>query len=87
MVAPLPPGLGPGHFGPELRRFVLARYHQGQCTVERTTRLLQDIGVEISKRQVQRLLTDKQEGFLAEDRAVLRAGLATAAWISTGGRK
>ena len=56
---------------------------------ERTTRLLQDIGIDISKRQVQRLLTDKQEGFLAEDRAVLRAGLATAAWISvddTGAR-
>ena len=89
VVAPLPPGLGRGHFGPELRRFVLAQYHQGQCTVERITRLLQDIGVDISKRQVQRLLTDKQEGFLAEDRDVLRAGLATAAWISvddTGAR-
>ena len=38
---------------------------------------------------MQRLLTEGQEGFLAEDRAVLRAGLATAAWISvddTGAR-
>jgi len=88
VVAPLPPGLV-GHFGPELRRFVLAQYHQGQCTVERLTRLLADIGAGISKRQVQRLLTDRQQGFLAEDRAVLRAGLATAAWISvddTGAR-
>ena len=82
-------GAWPGHFGPELRRFVLVQYHQSQCTVERTTWLLQDIGIDISKRQVQRLLTDKQEGFLAEDRAVLEAGLATAAWISvddTGAR-
>jgi Transposase IS66 family len=89
LVAPLPPELGLGHFGPELRRFVLAQYHQGQCTVERLTRLVQDIGLDISKRQVQRLLTDRQQGFLAEDRAVLRAGLATAAWISvddTGAR-
>ena len=58
--------------------------------MERLTRLVQDIGVlDISKRQVQRLLTDRQQGFLAEDRAVLRAGLATAAWISvddTGAR-
>lgn len=26
---------GRGHFGPELRRFVLMQYHQGQVTVER----------------------------------------------------
>jgi hypothetical protein len=88
VVAPLPPGVA-GHFGPELRRFVLAQYHQGQSTVERTTTLLKDIGIDISKRQVLRLLTAGQEGFRAEDRAVLRAGLATAAWISvddTGAR-
>lgn len=88
VVAPLPPGVA-GHFGPELRRFVLALYHQGQGTVERTTTLLRDIGLDISKRQVQRFLTEGQEGFLAEDRAVLQAGLATAAWISvddTGAR-
>ena len=88
VVAPLPPGTF-GHFGPELRRFVLALYHQGQSTVERITKLLADIGMDISKRQVQRFLTDKQQGFLAEDRAVLEAGLATAAWISvddTGAR-
>ena len=29
LVAPLPPGIV-GHFGPELRRFVLAQHHQGQ---------------------------------------------------------
>lgn len=81
VVAPLPPGTL-GHFGPELRRFALALYHQGQSTVERITTVLADIGMDISKRQVQRLLTDRQQGFLAEDRAVLRTGLATAAWIS-----
>src|SRR5829696_2503206 len=34
VVAPLPGGVD-GHFGPELRRFVLAQYHQGQVTVPR----------------------------------------------------
>jgi hypothetical protein len=89
VVAPLPPGLGLGHFGPELRRFVLALYHAGQSTVERITTLLAGIGIDISKRQVLRLLSEGQEDFHAEDRAVLRAGLATAAWISvddTGAR-
>ena len=32
IVAPLPPGIW-GHFGPDLRRFVLAQSHQGQVTV------------------------------------------------------
>ncbi len=88
LVAPLPAGIT-GHFGPALRRFVLAQYHQGQITVDRLTRLLRDLGVDISKRQMMRLLTAGQDGFLDEDRAVLRAGLETAAWITvddTGAR-
>src|SRR5215210_4902762 len=39
IVAPLPGGVE-GHFGPELRRFVLAQYHQGQVTVPRLVALL-----------------------------------------------
>ncbi|MCP5111907.1 MAG: transposase [bacterium] len=86
--APLPAGTR-GHFGPELRRFVLAQYHAAQTTVERLTALLRDLGVEISKRQVMRLLNDGQEGFHEEAAAVLRAGLETAGWVSvddTGAR-
>src|SRR5947209_7038930 len=61
-AAPLPAGID-GHFGPDLRRFVLMHYHQGQSTLPRLTALLQSLGVSISKRQVQRLLTDKQDDF------------------------
>jgi transposase IS66 family protein len=88
IVAPLPGGIR-GHFGPELRRFVLMQYHQGQVTVERLVTLLQAIGVSICKRQVMRLLTDEQGDFLMETRAVLRAGLETADWVTvddTGAR-
>jgi Transposase IS66 family len=88
IVAPLPSGIR-GHFGPELRRYVLMQYHQGQVTVERLVTQLQAIGVSISKRQVMRLLIDGQDDFLAETREVLRAGLATADWITvddTGAR-
>ena len=88
IVAPLPAGIA-GHFGPELRRFVLMLYHQGQSTLPRLTALLQSLGVAISKREAQRLLTEKQDGFLAEASEVLRAGLQTAPWISvddTGAR-
>jgi len=88
VIAPLPPGVT-GHFGPELRRCALAQYHQGQVTVPRLVAQLQAIGVNISKRQVMRLLIAGQDEFLAEARDVLRAGLETASWITvddTGAR-
>ncbi len=88
VTASLPAGVR-GHFGGELRRFVLALYHGAQTTVERLATLLRDLGVDISKRQVVRLLNDEQGGFGAEAQAVLRAGLETAPWISvddTGAR-
>jgi hypothetical protein len=47
------------------------------------------LGVSISKRQVQRLLTEKHDDFLVEARDVLRAGLETASFVSvddTGAR-
>jgi hypothetical protein len=81
ILAPLPAGVD-GHFGPELRRFVLMQYHQGQSTLPRLTALLRSVGVSISKRQVQRLLTDRQEAFVREARDVLRAGLETSAFVS-----
>ena len=59
-----------GHFGPELRRFVLAQYHQGQVTAARLVTLLRGFGVVISKRQVVRLLIAGKQSFLDEARAV-----------------
>ena len=88
VIAPLPAGIN-GHFGPELRRFVLMQYHQGQVTVPRLVAQLRDIGIDISKRQVMRLLTAGKDAFLDESRDVLRAGLATAPWLTvddTGAR-
>jgi hypothetical protein len=95
IVAALPEGTK-GHFGPDLRRFVLMQYHQGQTTLPRLTALLHSVGVSISKREVQRLLTATQDGFLDEPsfacsvaRDVLRAGLETSPWVSvddTGAR-
>ena len=88
IIAPLPQGIT-GHFGAELRRFVLMLYHQGQSTLPRLTALLQSVGVAISRREVQRLLTEQHDRFVAEAAEVPRAGLQTATWISvddTGAR-
>src|SRR6202049_4960241 len=88
LTAPLPAGID-GHFGPELRRFVLAQYHQGQTTAPRLVTLLRTFGILISKREVVRLLNTGHDGFHAEARDVLRAGLASSPWITvddTGAR-
>jgi Transposase IS66 family len=88
ILAPLPAGIA-GHFGAELRRFVLMHYHQGQSTLPRLLVLLRSMGVAISQRQLQRLLTAKHDGFIAEAQNVLRAGLETSSWVSvddTGAR-
>jgi hypothetical protein len=87
LTAPLPAGID-GHFGPQLRRFVLAQYHQGQMTVLRLVTLLRSIGIFISKRQVLRLLNEGQDDFLTEARDTLRAGLVSG-WVTvddTGAR-
>lgn len=88
IIAPLPEGLL-GGFGANLRRFCLVLHAQGQVTTERLTAILNGIGMDISKRQVVRLLTSDLDGFVAEDQAILRSGLATAPYISvddTGAR-
>ena len=88
VTAAMPPQIH-GHFGPGLRRFVLAQHHQGQVSMPRLLEQLRALGVAISKRQLVRLLTAGQDGFLSEARDVLRAGLASATWISvddTGAR-
>jgi hypothetical protein len=88
VIAPLPCGVR-GHFGAELRRFMMVQHVQGQVTVARLLAQLRSIGIDISKRQVMRLLIDNQQSFVEEARNVLRAGLETSAWITvddTGAR-
>ena len=51
-------------------------------TTERLTAILNGIGVEISKRQVVRLLTSNLDAFAEEDQQVLRAGLQCAPFIT-----
>ena len=82
IIASLPTGTD-GHFGPEVRRFILMLYHQGQTTLSRLVTLLHGFGLSISEREVQRCLTDQQDHFLDEARDVLRAGLQGSRWVST----
>jgi hypothetical protein len=91
IIAPLPEGTR-GHFGPDLHRLVLMQYHQGRTTLPRPAALLQSVGLSISERAIQRLLTEKQHGFPDETRDVPRTprtGLQPSSRISvddTGAR-
>ncbi|MGO6788697.1 transposase, partial [Rhizobium ruizarguesonis] len=88
IIAPLPAGIK-GGYGASLRRFCLMLHNHGQVTTQRLTTLLNDVGVEISKRQVIRFLTERLDGFHAEDAAVLHAGLVSAPFVTvddTGAR-
>src|SRR3954454_6873648 len=81
IVAPVPAGIV-GGYGANLRRFCLVLHAQGQVTTERLTAILNGIGVEISKRQVVRLLTANLDTFVEEDQQVLRAGRQSAPFIT-----
>jgi Transposase IS66 family len=88
ITAPMPEGVS-GHFGPELRRFILFQHSRCQVTVERLTAQLTSLGLVISKRQMIRLLNAHAPSFVTEAREVLRSGLETARWLSiddTGAR-
>ncbi|KAB1087166.1 transposase [Neorhizobium galegae] len=88
VLAPLPAGITAG-YGVNLRRLCLMLHTQGQVTTGRLTTLLNDIGLDISKRQVVRLLTGQLDGFVAEDAAVLHAGLVSSSYVTvddTGAR-
>ena len=88
ITAQLPAGIR-GGFGPNLRRFCLMLHAHGQVTTQRMATLLNDVGVEISKRQVVRFLTEGLDGFHAEDAAVLHAGLVSTPYVTvddTGAR-
>lgn len=88
VLAPLPAGITAG-YGLNLRRLCLMLHTQGQVTTGRLTTLLNDIGLDISKRQVVRLVTGHLDGFAAEDTAVLHAGLVSSSYVTvddTGAR-
>ena len=60
-----------------------------QTTMPRLVMHLNDFSINISKRQVVRLLNAGKDGFLSEAAGVLRVGLETASWITvddTGAR-
>lgn len=88
VIAPLPAEVS-GHYGPNLRRFLLSQHYQCRVTMPLLRQQLQDFGLLISAGQISNLLTKGYDTFHAEKAAIKQAGLATARWITvddTGAR-
>jgi len=84
----LPDSVG-GHFSATLRSFILQQYNHGHVTQPLIWEELVDLGVDISKGQVNRILTEQKEDFHLEKEGVLCAGLDVSDYINvddTGAR-
>ena len=75
LIAERPDNL-PGHFGPQLRAFVLHQYFHNQVTQPLLLEQLREFGVDISAGQVSRLLTEGHEAFHQEKETLLPAARA-----------
>ena len=88
VVAALPAGTV-GHFGPELRRFVLAQYHPGRDGTADRRAIARPTGWRSPSAKSCVFSSRGKEDFLAEAAGVLKSGLESAAWITvddTGAR-
>jgi hypothetical protein len=82
LVGALPASLQGGHFGPELRRYVLYQHHHCQVTQPLLHEQLREWGIDISVGQIDALLSGHTGAFLAEKDQVLTTALAVSRWIT-----
>ena len=78
-----------GHLGLTLRAFVVYQYYHAHVTQPLLWEQLREIGVDISKGQLNSIITEGKDDFHNEKDAILRAGLTVARHINvddTGAR-
>ncbi len=71
----LPANLNGGHYGPELRRYVLYQHHHCHVTQPLLHEQLTEWGIDISEGQINALLSDHNESFFEEKDQLLVTGL------------
>jgi hypothetical protein len=82
LVGELPASLNGGHFGAELRRYVLYQHHHCHVTQALLHEQLREWGVDISVGQVDALLSGDNEEFLAEKDQLLVTGLEVSGHVT-----
>ena len=88
-IAELPSEIKGHHFSSELRAYILHQHHHQCVTQPLLLSQLQEWGIDISKGQLNRILTEKKEEFHAEKRDILSEGLSCSSYIQvddTGAR-
>lgn len=89
LIGKLPEEVGNGHFGTTLQSFILYQYYHCQVTQPLIWEQLVDLGIDISKGQVNHIITEGKEVFHREKTAILRVGLEVSSYINvddTGAR-
>ena len=82
LLGELPASLNGGHFGPQLRRYVLYQHHHCHVTKPLLLEQLREWGIDISAGQIDALLSGANEHFLAEKDQLLVTGLAVSRHIT-----
>jgi hypothetical protein len=85
LLGAVPADLNGGHFGPELRRYVLYQHHHCHVTQPLLLEQLREWGIDISAGQIDALLSGANEDFLAEKDQLLVTGLAISRHITVDG--
>jgi Transposase IS66 family len=83
IVGELPVEYRTGHYGPNLVGYILYQHYQCRIPQPLIYEQLQELGIDISVGQVNRLLTEQGESFELEQGNVLQVGLETAQYIHT----
>jgi hypothetical protein len=76
--ADLPPGYEGGYFGPELIAFIKCSYYEGDVTIKKIFKLLDSIGILISKKQINRIINDQPDELVDDMEAARVAAIQKA---------
>jgi hypothetical protein len=82
LLGELPASLEGGHFGAELRRYVLYQHHHCHVTQPLLHEQLREWGIDLSVGQIDALLSGATDAFLAEKDELLITGLEVSRFIS-----
>ena len=85
----LPPEFSGVHFGPTLVSFILYQHYQAHVTQPLILEQLEELGIEISSGQINRIITEGKEQYHTEKENILRVGLEVSGHIhvdDTGAR-
>ena len=82
VTAQLPGELGGHHYGPHLRGYILYQHHHCQVTQPLLLEQLREWGVDISRGEINHLLSEDKDAFHQEKDDVLKTGLAVSDYVT-----